>query len=176
ALRERIPKSGWASLLVKPETVLGWHRALVRRKWAAYSRRPRRGRPPISAESRRLILRMARENPGWGYFRIRGELLKVGHRVAATTIRSVLLATGVPPAGRRSQLTWKQFLAAHCRDPGCCRLLQRGCDLLQAALHPYICASGLTPSLDGELHLGLKCCLGLPASPQSQREARGRRD
>jgi len=56
---------------------------------------------------------MARENPGWGYFRIRGELLKVGHRVAATTIRSVLLATGVPPAGRRSQLTWKQFLAAH---------------------------------------------------------------
>ena len=113
ALRERIPRSGWAGLLVKPETVLGWHRALVRSKGAAYNRRPRWGRPPISAESRQLILRMARENPGWGYFRIRGELLKVGHRVAATTIRSVLLATGVPPAGRRSQLTWKQFLAAH---------------------------------------------------------------
>src|SRR5207302_2399657 len=99
ALRERIPRSGWAGLLVKPETVLGWHRGLVRGKWAAYSRRPRRARPPISAESRQLILRMARENPGWGYFRIRGELLKVGHRVAATTIRSVLLAAGVPPAG-----------------------------------------------------------------------------
>jgi len=56
---------------------------------------------------------MARENPGWAYFRIRGELLKVGHRVAATTIRSVMLATGVPPTRRRSQLTWKQFLAAH---------------------------------------------------------------
>ena len=113
ALRERIPRSGWAGLLVKPETVLGWHLALVRRKWAAYQGRPRRGRPPISGECRQLIVRMARENPGWGYFRIRGELLKLGHQVAATTIRSVLLAAGIPPAGRRSQPTWKQFLAAH---------------------------------------------------------------
>jgi hypothetical protein len=56
---------------------------------------------------------MARENPRWGYLRIRGELLKLGHRVAATTIRSVLLGAGIPPAGRRSQTTWKQFLAAH---------------------------------------------------------------
>jgi hypothetical protein len=56
---------------------------------------------------------MARENPGWGYFRIRGQFFKLGYQVAATTIRSVLLAAGVPPSGRRSQLTWKQFLAAH---------------------------------------------------------------
>ena len=107
ALRERIPRLGRAGLLVKPETVLGWHRALVRRKWAAYQGRPRRGRPPISAECRQLIVRMARENPRWGYFRICGELLKLGHQVAATTIRSVLLAARVPPSGRRSQLTWK---------------------------------------------------------------------
>jgi hypothetical protein len=73
ALRERLPRSAWAGLLVRPETVLGWHRALVRRKWAAYCRRPRRGRPPISNESRELLLRLARENPSWGYFRIRGE-------------------------------------------------------------------------------------------------------
>ena len=73
ALRERIPRSGWAGLLVKPETVLGWHRALVRRKWAAYRSRPRRGRPPIPAECHQLIVRMAHENPRWGYFRIRGE-------------------------------------------------------------------------------------------------------
>jgi putative transposase len=98
ALRERIPRSGGVGLLVKPETMLGWHRALVRRKWAAYQTRPRRGRPPISAECRQLIVRMARENPRWGYFRIRGELLKLGHRVAATTIRSVLLDAGVPPS------------------------------------------------------------------------------
>jgi len=113
ALRERIPPSAWAGLLVKPETVLGWHRELVRRKWAAYRGRPRRGRPPASEECRELIVRMARENSRWGYFRIRGELLKLGHTVAATTIRSVLLGAGIPPAGRRSQLTWKQFLAAH---------------------------------------------------------------
>ncbi len=113
ALRERIPGSGWAGLLVKPETALGWHRALVQRKWAAYQARPSRGRPPIWAECRQLMVRMARENPRWGYFRIRGELLKLGHRVAATTIRSVLLDAGVPPSGRRSQLTWKQFLTAH---------------------------------------------------------------
>jgi putative transposase len=92
ALRERIARSGWAGLLVQPETVLGWHRALVRSKWAAYRGRPRRGRPPISAERRQLIVRMARENPHWGYFRIRGQLLQLGYQVAATTIRSVLLA------------------------------------------------------------------------------------
>ena len=71
ALRERLPRLGWAGLLVKPETVLGWHRALVRRKWAGYRARPHRGRPPISTECRQLIVRMARENPGGGYFRIR---------------------------------------------------------------------------------------------------------
>jgi len=113
ALRERTPRSGWVGVLIKPETVLGRHRALVRRKWTAYQARPRRGRRPISAECRQLIVQMARQNPRWGYFRIRGELLKLGHRVAATTIRSVLLDAGVPPSGRRSQLTWKQFLIAH---------------------------------------------------------------
>jgi len=113
ALRDRVPQSAWVGLLVKPETVLGWHRALVHRKWAAYQERPRRGRPPTWAECRQLILRMARENPRWGYFRICGELLKLGHSVAATTIRSLLRSAGIPPAGRRSELTWKQFLAAH---------------------------------------------------------------
>src|SRR6266566_1537230 len=101
ALHERLPRSAWAGLLVRPETVLGWHRALVRRKWAAY------------AECRALIIRMAKENPTWGYFRIRGELLKVGHTVATTTIRSVLVAAGIPPSGCRAELSWKRFLAAH---------------------------------------------------------------
>jgi hypothetical protein len=113
ALRDRIPRTAWGALLVKPETVLGWHRELVRRKWAAYRNRSRRGRPRISEECRLLIVRMAQENSTWSYFRIRGELLKVGYTVAATTIRSVLLRAGVPPSGRRSELTWKQFLAAH---------------------------------------------------------------
>jgi hypothetical protein len=113
ALRERLPRTAWSALLVQPETVLGWHRELVRRRWAAYRRRPRRGRPPLEEECRELIIRMARENPSWGYFRIRGELLKLGRMVSATAIRSVLKRARVPPAGQRSHLTWKQFLAAH---------------------------------------------------------------
>ena len=113
ALRDRIPKAAWPGLLVKPETVLGWHRALVRRKWAAYRGRPRRGRPPLAEDCRALIIRIAKENPGFGYFRLRGELLKLGHTVAATTIRSVLIAAGIPPAPRRSGLSWKKFLKAH---------------------------------------------------------------
>jgi transposase InsO family protein len=67
----------------------------------------------LSEECRELIVRMARENSRWGYFRIRGELLKLGYMVSATTIRSILRRAHVPPAGRRSELTWKQFLAAH---------------------------------------------------------------
>jgi putative transposase len=113
ALRDRLPRSAWAALRVQPETVLGWHRDLVRRRWAAYRDRPSRGRPPISEECRELVIRMARENSRWGYLRIRGELLKLGYAVSATTIRSILRRAHIPPAGRRSELTWKEFLAAH---------------------------------------------------------------
>ncbi len=113
ALRQRLPRSAWSGLLVQPATVLGWHRRLVRHRWAAYRGRPRRGRPPIARECRELILRMARENPSWGYQRIRGELLKLGHRLAASTIRSILLRARIAPAGRRSPVTWRRFLAAH---------------------------------------------------------------
>ena len=67
----------------------------------------------MSSECRGLIVRMATENPSWGYFRIRRDLLKLGHAVAATTIRSVLLVAGILPSGRRAGLSWKQFLAAH---------------------------------------------------------------
>src|ERR1700737_4251353 len=69
--------------------------------------------PQLSEECRELVVRMARENSRWGYFRIRGELLKLGYTVSATTIRSILRRTQIPPAGRRSERTWKQFLAAH---------------------------------------------------------------
>jgi transposase len=104
ALRERLPRTAWGTLPVKPETVLGWHRELVRGRWAAYRNRPRRGRPPLSDEVREPIIRMARENSGWGYFRIRGELLKLGYTVSATAIRSILRRAHAPPAGKRSEL------------------------------------------------------------------------
>ncbi len=90
ALAMRLRPRARSGLLVRPETVLGWHRALVRRKWAAFARRRGPGRPRIDEECRQLVLRLAKENPRWGYMRIRGELLKLGHVVSATSIRNLM--------------------------------------------------------------------------------------
>ena len=100
--------------MVSPETILRWHRELVRRKWDAFGRRPRRrlGRPPLPTECQQLILRLARENPGWGFRRIKGELRKLGYQVSATSIRGVLRRHRGPPAPRRAGLSWQRFLRA----------------------------------------------------------------
>ena len=113
ALGRRLPAS--ALLLVQPATVLSWHRALVHRRWAAFGRRRGPGRPPLPAECQELVLRLARENPRWGYLRIRGELLKLGHQVSATSIRNLFGRHRIPPAPRRAALTWRQFLRVHGR-------------------------------------------------------------
>jgi len=84
-----IPRDRWVAFLVTPSTLLRWHRELVRKKWT-YRRTGRPGRPPIDAEVRALICRLARENPRWGCVRIGGELRKLGIAVSATTVRTVL--------------------------------------------------------------------------------------
>jgi putative transposase len=99
------------SFFVRPDTLLGWHRQLVRRRWTYAGRRP--GRPAVSGEIRELVLRLARENPRWGYQRIVGELAGVGVGVSATTVAKLLRQAGVPPAGARTQLSWRKFLRAH---------------------------------------------------------------
>jgi putative transposase len=96
--------------LVTPDTILRWHRDLVARKWTYVRRRP--GRPGVLTEIRRLVVRMATENPNWGYTRIQGALKNVGHRVARSTIASILKAEGIPPS-RERPMTWRTFLRAH---------------------------------------------------------------
>ena len=87
--------------IVQPETVLGWHRDLVRRKWS-YTHRNKGGRPKMDRELERLILHLARENPRWGYGKIEGELLKLGYEASRTAIRNVLKRHSIVPAPVRS--------------------------------------------------------------------------
>jgi transposase InsO family protein len=101
--------------IVTPDTILRWHRQLVAAKWDYSNRRKAKpGRPPVSDEVTELILRMARENPTWGYDRIQGALVNLGHRVSDTTVGNILKAHGIEPAPRRKhQTTWKTFIKAH---------------------------------------------------------------
>jgi putative transposase len=110
--------TGRQSLLVRPDTLLGWHRQLVRRRWTYAGRRP--GRPGISEQVGELILRLARENPRWGYQRIVGELAGVGVRVSATTFAKILRRAEVPPAGARAGLSWRAFLRAQAQSMIAC--------------------------------------------------------
>jgi hypothetical protein len=107
AAAQLLSRDRWRSFLVRPETLVRWHRELLRRR-GRRSRRP--GRPPLDPSIKGLILRLGRENPRWGYLRIRGELLKLGIDVSATTIATVLRRGGLGPAPRRIGPTWRQFL------------------------------------------------------------------
>jgi putative transposase len=113
ALSRLIPRHRWASVFpVTPATLSSWHRALIARKWDYAARRAKPGRPATPAAIRQLVVRLATENSRWGLRRIHGELTRLGHTVAASTVWNILYAAGIDPAPRRTGPTWREFLAA----------------------------------------------------------------
>jgi putative transposase len=115
ALSRLIPRHRWGEVFaVTTATLLTWHRRLVTRRWDYTSRR-RPGRPSTAAAIGKLVIRMATENPTWGHRRVQGELIKLGHRIAASTVWQILHDAGINPAPRRTGPTWKQFLTAQAR-------------------------------------------------------------
>jgi transposase len=110
-----VPRRQWGEVFaVTPATLLAWHRRLVTRKWDHTSRR-HPGRPSTAAAIRKLVIRIATDNPAWGHRRVQGELVKLGHPIAASTVWQILRDAGIGPAPRRSGPTWKQFLTAQAR-------------------------------------------------------------
>jgi putative transposase len=115
ALSRLVPRRCWAEVFsVTPATILAWHRRLVSRKWD-YTARRRPGRPPTAETIKRLVIRMAAENPAWGHRRVQGELVRLGHRIAASTVWQIFHDAGIDPAPRRSGPTWRQFLTAQAK-------------------------------------------------------------
>ncbi len=119
AASRMLPRERWSSFLVTPQTLLRWHRELVRRKWT-YRHRRLAGRPPVDPELRDLVVRLGRENPRWGCVRIQGELRKLGIRLGATTIRTILRRAGIGPAPRRDGPTWTEFLRSQAEGIWAC--------------------------------------------------------
>ena len=121
ALSRSLPRPAWAAFSLKPETLLRWHRQLIARRWTYSHRRP--GRPRLERSLRELILRLAGENPHWGYKRIVGELKGLGITVSATSVRKVLLEADLQPAPRRTRSTWRVFLRAQAASMLACDFL-----------------------------------------------------
>jgi putative transposase len=118
AFARALPRSAWAGLAVRPATLMRWHRQLVKRRWTYPHRRP--GRPPLDSGVQALVVRLARENPRWGYKRIVGELRGLGISISATSVRTILIRHGLPPASQRDEVSWRDFLRQHAATTNAC--------------------------------------------------------
>ena len=134
ALARLLPGPVRMSRLVTPDTLLGWHRRLACRRWT-YPHKS--GRPPVDAKLAALIEQMARDNPGWGYKRIQGELLGMGYRVGASTVRRVLRRLRIPPAPQRSRSTWRQFLRTPAETMLACDFFHVDCAVTLRRLYVF---------------------------------------
>jgi putative transposase len=134
ALTRLLPRPVRMKRLVTPDTLLGWHRRLVRWRWT-YPHKG--GRPSIDAKVAALIEQMARENPSWGYKRIQGELLGLGYRVGASTVRRVLKRLRMPPAPQRGRTTWRQFLRSQAATMLACDFFHVDCAVTLRRLYVF---------------------------------------
>ena len=149
--------------VASPDTILAWHRKLIAKKWD-YSSKREPGRPRVMAEIADLTVKMARENPGWGYTRIRDALANLKYKVSRTTIANILKEYGIEPAPERGKRTpWGTFLKAHCERPCNCRLFHSGsrhsgtpCDVLCAhcpgPIDPPRSGGGVNPRAQYSIH------------------------
>lgn len=155
-----LPESQWKSFMVSPTTLLRWHRRLVASRWTYDSRR---GRPPVNAEIRALVLRLTRENARWGHQHIAGEINGLGLRVSATTLRKILRQAGLGPAGKPWRTLMARVSAAASSEHARRRFLHRRDDLAAAHLRPLLHRTRKPPCSHRWLHRQSNRSLGYPA-------------